>query len=171
MQSGELFISSRNGVYMIRVTGRATFECAPVIRNLAKTLERESFKEIRIDLKECQWMDSTFMGVLAMLGLQAKKINAGITVCNAGEQNTELLCGLGLRKLFKFVTEDTASADDSACKVENSVQDDIASARTVLDAHETLMNVDEDNVRKFGGVVSLVKQDLERKQAEENGKN
>ena len=47
-------------------------------------------------------MDSTFMGILAMLGLRAKKINAPMYVYNADEANLALLQGLGLRKLFEF---------------------------------------------------------------------
>lgn len=163
MQSGELFISSRDGIYTVRVAGKGTFECAPGLRSLGKTLDLTSFQEVRVDLRECTWMDSTFMGILAMIGLRAKRINAKMTILNAGPQNTALLCGLGLKKLFAF--EDAAAesgADNEAqqgAAAENSAQEN---ARMVLDAHETLMNVDEANVSKFKGVVSLVKNDLEK---------
>lgn len=164
---GEIFISDRDGVYVIKVSGRATFECAPALRNLAKTLESAAFSAIRIDLGDCQWMDSTFMGVLAMLALRAKKTGAEISVHNAGQQNTELLYGLGLKKLFQFVdtgidavaAENTAAASAPAGNTANPS----SYAHTVLEAHETLMDVDEGNVKKFDKVVSLVKQDLERK--------
>ncbi len=163
---GELIISDRDGVYMINVSGRATFECAPALRNLAKTLESTSFSAIRIDLSQCQWMDSTFMGILAMLALRAKKTGAEISVHNAGKQNTELLYGLGLKKLFQFVDDaiapvDGANVTDSAAASGSS--NPSSYAHTVLEAHETLMDVDEGNVQKFDKVVSLVKQDLERK--------
>lgn len=161
---GELIISDRDGVYMIKVSGRATFECAPALRNLAKTLENTSFSAIRIDLSQCQWMDSTFMGILAMLALRAKKTGAEIFVHNAGKQNTELLYGLGLKKLFQFVDDEIAPVDGANVAAPAAGDSNPSSyAHTVLEAHETLMDVDEGNVQKFDKVVSLVKQDLERK--------
>ena len=164
---GELFISDRDGVYVIKVSGRATFECAPALRNLAKTLESTTFNAIRIDLGECQWMDSTFMGILAMLALRAKKTGAEISVHNAGPQNTELLYGLGLKKLFQFVDAGVDAVEGANTPAVSAAPGDSSNpasyAHTVLEAHETLMDVDEGNVKKFDKVVSLVKQDLERK--------
>ena len=168
MQNGELFISSRDGIYRIRVIGRATFECAPALRSLVGTLEQETFRQIRIDLSACRWMDSTFMGILAMIGLRAKKISAEAIILNADAQNESLLCGLGLRKVFQFSTEDTgssASAPDEA--VSPAVSDAVPAldnAKTVLAAHETLMDVDEGNVRKFSNVVSMVRQEIRQKE-------
>ena len=164
MQSGELFISSRDGVHTVRVAGKGTFECAPGLRNLGKTLDQTSFQEVRIDLRECTWMDSTFMGILAMIGLRAKRINAKMTILNAGPQNTALLCGLGLKKLFVFEDSAAGSGAENAVPQNGGAAENSATenARMVLDAHETLMNVDEANVAKFKGVVSLVKNDLEK---------
>ena len=55
--------------------------------------------------------------------------------------------------------ENTAAASAPAGNTANPS----SYAHTVLEAHETLMDVDEGNVKKFDKVVSLVKQDLERK--------
>jgi len=172
MQNGELFISSRDGVYRIRVIGRATFECAPALRNMAGTLEQETFRQVRIDLSGCTWMDSTFMGILAMIGLRAKKISAEAFIVNADAQNENLLCGLGLRKVFQFTAEKTepdAPAPAEAPKSGASSAQDSAldSAKTVLAAHETLMDVDEENVRKFRNVVSMVRQEIQKKEGQD----
>ena len=43
--SGELLVSNRNGEYIIKVSGRATFDCAPPLRDLAKNLDQEKFKK------------------------------------------------------------------------------------------------------------------------------
>ena len=78
--STEIIISNDGGVYFITVNGRATFEHASQLRNLAKSLESVVFSRICLDLANCGGMDSTFMGILAMLGLRAKKINAPMCV-------------------------------------------------------------------------------------------
>ena len=102
METGEIFISNKDGVHHIRVKGNASFVCAPPLRELAKKLPAEPFNGIKIDLEECTWMDSTFMGMLAMLGLSARKKSVPAEIFNASEQNEKLLCGLGLNKVFEF---------------------------------------------------------------------
>lgn len=158
--SAEIIISNDGDAYYITVNGRATFEHASRLRNLAKSLEESSFSGISVDLASCTGMDSTFMGILAMLGLRARKISSSMTIYNAGESNMALLHGLGLRKLFAFKEgpmNGGSGKDWSAEKKETSGQ-----AETVLEAHKTLMDADEQNVRKFEKVVELVQKDLDR---------
>ena len=156
--SGELTISNKNMVYTVKVAGRATFECAPPLRNLAKSLEKELFTLLKVDLSECSWMDSTFMGILAMLGLRAKKVAAPMEIYGAGEQNKALLLGLGLKKLFVF-KDGKLSVEDGELV---APEDTAPNAQTVLDAHKTLMAVDESNVGRFEKVVDMVQQDIDR---------
>jgi anti-anti-sigma regulatory factor len=160
MESGEVFLSDKDGIQHIRVKGNASFVCAPPLRELAKKLAAEPFVGLKIDLQECTWMDSTFMGMLAMLGLNAKKKGVSAEIYNASEQNEKLLCGLGLKKVFEFrsgpfMIGDDVPAASNACTAENN-------ARNVLDAHRTLMDIDEGNVRKFEKVVEYVRKDIDR---------
>ena len=102
MANGETLISGGGDRYAVKAVGRATFECVAPLRNLAKELDTKTFKQVDIDLADCQGMDSTYMGVLAMMALRAKKINASISIYNASELNKTSLCGLGLKRLFTF---------------------------------------------------------------------
>lgn len=160
MSNGEVIIASREGCYAIQVSGRATFECAPPLRTLSKELDQTSFQKVEIDLENCQGMDSTFMGVLAMMALRAKKIGAEIIICNASEPNKTLLYGLGLKKLFQFTTGHVDVSDAAAR--ESEAVDQRTNATTVLEAHKTLMGVDEENVKKFEKVVDFVQKDLDK---------
>lgn len=157
--STEIIISNDGDAYFITVNGRATFEHASQLRNLAKSLESTAFSKICVDLENCGGMDSTFMGILAMLGLRARKIDAPMIVYNAGDANTALLHGLGLKKLFEFKTGEMSS---SAGKDWNSTEETSGQAETVLEAHQTLMSADEQNVKKFEKVVELVQKDLDK---------
>ena len=160
MESGEIFLSEKDGVTFIRVKGNASFVCAPPLRELAKRLASEPFGGLKIDLEECTWMDSTFMGMLAMLGLNAKKKGVPAEIWNASEQNEKLLCGLGLKKVFVFQAGAFGGADDTPA-ASNAVTAE-NNARNVLDAHQTLMDIDEANVPKFEKVVEFVKKDIDR---------
>ena len=159
MTNGEVIISGSGEFYAVKVSGRATFECVAPLRTLSKQLDTADFKKVDIDLAECQGMDSTFMGVLAMMALRAKKIGAVISIYNANDLNRNLLYGLGLKRLFQF-TEGTVDVSGSAAEAQPV--DKITHATTVLEAHKTLMDVDQSNVGKFEKVVDYVQKDLDR---------
>jgi len=159
METGEVFLSEKDGINFIRVKGNASFACAPPLRELAKKLAAEPFGGLKIDLAECTWMDSTFMGMLAMLGLNAKKKGVPAEIFNASGQNEKLLCGLGLNKVFSFQVGTFDAADTPAASVASTPEN---RARNVLDAHQTLMDIDEGNVQKFEKVVEYVKKDIDR---------
>ena len=160
METGEVFLSDRDGIQHIRVKGNASFACAPPLRELAKKLAAEPFAGLKIDLEECTWMDSTFMGMLAMLGLNAKKKGVAAEIWNASEQNEKLLCGLGLKKVFEFKSGTSMTGDDVPAASNATTAE--SNARNVLDAHRTLMDIDEGNVRKFEKVVEYVEKDIDR---------
>ena len=160
MEKGEVFISEKDAVTFIRVKGNGSFVCAPPLRELAKKLASEPFGGLKIDLEECTWMDSTFMGMLAMLGLNAKKKNVPAEIWNASEQNEKLLLGLGLKKVFAFENGEFGDASDAAAASNATTAE--SNARNVLDAHQTLMDIDEGNVQKFEKVVEFVKKDIDR---------
>ncbi|MDD6337633.1 MAG: STAS domain-containing protein [Lentisphaeria bacterium] len=159
METGEIFISNKDGVHYIRVKGNASFVCAPPLRELAKKLPAEPFNGLRIDLEECTWMDSTFMGMLAMLGLSARKKSVPAEIFNASEQNEKLLGGLGLKKVFEFRI---GAFDDVAGAAASNATTPESNARNVLDAHQTLMDIDISNVPKFEKVVEFVKKDIDK---------
>ncbi len=160
METGEVFLSEKDGVQYIRVKGNASFVCAPPLRELAKKLAAEPFGGLKIDLEECTWMDSTFMGMLAMLGLNAKKKGVPAEILNASEQNEKLLCGLGLKKVFEFKAGPFTAGDDVPASSNDTSAE--GRARNVLDAHQTLMDIDISNVQKFEKVVEFVKKDIDR---------
>ena len=160
MEKGEVFISEKDGITFIRAKGNASFVCAPPLRELAKKLAAEPFGGLKINLEECTWMDSTFMGMLAMLGLNAKKKNVPAEIWNASEQNEKLLCGLGLQKVFAFENGEFGDASDATAASNATTAE--SNARNVLDAHQTLMDIDEGNVQKFEKVVEFVKKDIDR---------
>jgi anti-anti-sigma regulatory factor len=159
MKQAKVLISRDNGEYRIKVEGRANFECSPPLRNFVHNLEAQDCKAIFIDLSQCAGMDSTFMGILAMMGLKAKKCGCTVNIVNADVNIKNLLAGLGIQKIFNYLE---ISEIESNQKWEDTGKsaDKTEKAETVLEAHETLMKVDKDNIPKFRTVVDLVKRDL-----------
>ena len=160
MSNAEILVAETSGDYKIKVVGRATFSVGPTLRELVKNLEMEADKRsVTIDLTDCTGMDSTFMGILAMMALQLRKDNITIKIVNAGE-NQKLLNGLGLSKLFNYVEEEVNEAP--AWHKKKTDSNNKESAATVLEAHKTLMEADDSNVDKFKSVVELVEKEIEK---------
>lgn len=160
MKNSDLLIAHNKGAYTIIVEGRANFDYGLPLRNFAKNLD-SNFTRITIDLRACVGMDSTFMGIMAMIGLKAKKHNVTVEILNADKNNRYLLEGLGLDKLFKFSASDICEVcreklapDAKSCSMLNK-------AETVIEAHQTLMTIDKENIPKFEKVVEFAKKDAE----------
>jgi anti-anti-sigma factor len=159
MDDARIYVSRRGGECKVKVAGRATFAICPELRDLVRSLDSDSLVSSGavIDLTECNGMDSTFMGILAMFALQARKLGVEIKILNVSKSNRRLLDGLGLGGLFEFV--DGAPIADSAWD-DDGVSSSSSSAETILEAHKTLMEADEGNVEKFKRVVDMVEKDV-----------
>lgn len=165
-KKAEILTSYNNGDFHIRVIGRATFDCSSALLDMIKSLDPAVLLSAVIDLSECTGMDSTFMGIISKLALIVRKVGKVAVIQNASTFNQELLSGLGIKKLFDFREKqnrtDTVPVPKLMVDLAGAKIDDVTNAETVLDAHETLISVDESNVNKFSAVVSMVRDDLEK---------
>ena len=110
-------------------------------------------------------MDSTFLGVLAGFGLKMKQAGAsnqrGIELFNPNARVTELLENLGALHLFKIITGALQLPDDvETCTPELTHPTHEQITRTSLEAHQTLMAVNPDNVARFKDVTRFLAEDL-----------
>jgi anti-anti-sigma regulatory factor len=160
MKRADLLIAHNKGVYNIKVEGRANFEYGLPLRNFAKNLEGK-FEKVCIDLTSCTGMDSTFMGVLAMIGLKARKVGGIVEIVNADANNRHLLIGLGLEKLFVFIDRQE-TMENVDWQQSESEKDRLTTAETVVEAHQTLMDVDQNNIPKFEKVVEFAQEDIDK---------
>ena len=159
--NADIFTAEKAGIPKVKIAGRATFAAAPALREFVKSVEQENnVSAVEVNLTECTGMDSTFMGILAMLALKARKRNFPVKVINPGT-NKKLLDGLGLSKMFEYMDIEQPDAD-SWRKTSVDVENPQNNAKTVLDAHQVLMEADENNVEKFKNVVDMVKKDIEK---------
>ena len=161
MKKADLLIAHNKGAYTIMVEGRANFDYGLPLRNFAKNLDN-NFTQIAIDLRSCLGMDSTFMGIMAMIGLKAKKRNVQVVILNANESNRYLLEGLGLDKLFKFADKETCDICNEKIIPDSKSGSTLDTAKAVVDAHKTLMDVDEKNIPKFEKVVEFAQEDVNK---------
>lgn len=141
----------------VRLNGRTTLELGDKLRVAGKLFLDNGAANLKFEMSDCLFMDSTIMGVLAMLSLDAYKKNIPVEAVNIKEDTMTLLKGLGVHKVMKFTTVDTSLIE---WKEVDSCYNDSIDSKVVLDAHKTLMEVDEDNVAKFDHVVACLEAEV-----------
>src|SRR5687767_4157709 len=158
----------------VKVAGRANFSGSVDFKTLVTTLWDRGYHHFVLDLSECLLMDSTFLGVLAGLGLKLNNHNpAGarenvsngnhaIELLNPSPRISDLLENLGITHLFDITrgpatTECLVALDHAPAQADRrEVQ------KTCLEAHQTLMDVNPANVPKFKDVAQFLAEDLKK---------
>ena len=149
----------------VKIAGRANFASSPDFKTLIEELRQKGYAHFIIDLSECVLMDSTFLGVLAQFGLKLNAPNGskpGLELSNPNARVTELLENLGALHLFKTLSGELVLPDGlRSCIPEPIHPTHEQITRTSLEAHQTLMAVNPENVARFKDVTQFLAEDLQ----------
>lgn len=163
--SAKMLVLVCKNLTCVKITGRANFTFSPDFKTLVSKLCQKGCGHFIIDLSECVHMDSTFLGVMAGFGLKMNQAGAPgqqrFELLNPNTRITELLENLGALHLFKVTTGTLQLPDDIQVHTLDSInptREQIAS--TSLEAHQTLMAVNPDNVARFKDVTLFLAEDL-----------
>lgn len=152
----------------IKITGRANFNLSVDFKTLVMGLRSKGYAYFLIELSECVLMDSTFLGVLAGLGLKVNQSESNasaqlVELRNPNARLAELLENLGVIHLFK-VTQGPLSTPEAVevCAPEPAHPSRAELTRACLEAHQTLMDINPDNVARFKEVTKFLAEDLQK---------
>jgi anti-sigma B factor antagonist len=150
----------------VKIAGRGNFVSSPDFKTLLTELAEKGYTHIIMDLSECVLMDSTFLGILSQFGIKLNPAGVtgqrGIELLNPNARVTELLENLGALHLFKIITGTLDLPDDvKTCTPESIHPTHEEITRTSLEAHQTLMAVNPENVARFKDVTQFLAEDLD----------
>jgi anti-sigma B factor antagonist len=152
----------------VKICGRANFSSSVEFRTLVTELQKQGYTCFVLDLAECQLMDSTFLGVLAGLGLKMDQQpkdqnNGGLTLMNPNDRVLELLESLGVLHLFKVARGpmDLANCVEGQVPAQATPSKELVT-RACLEAHQTLMAINSQNVPRFKDLTQFLAEDLKR---------
>ena len=152
----------------IRIAGRASFNSSVDFKTLVTSLYQKGYPRFVLDLTDCLLMDSTFLGVLAGLGLKFGAARNGdpypcLELLNPNPRILDLLENLGVSHLFKIVNgAEPAIEKMAAVETTPAIPDRKEISRTCLEAHQTLMNLNPNNIPKFKDVAQFLADDLKK---------
>jgi len=141
----------------VKLNGRVTLESGDLLRVAGLLFLENEAAGLKFEMNECVFMDSTIMGVLAMLSLEARKRKIIVEAVNINDEALALLKGLGVDRIMKFVNFDT---DALKWQKVNASYNGAMDSQVILDAHKTLMNIDNGNVSKFEHVVACLEAEM-----------
>lgn len=157
-------------IVVIRVSGKGNHQNSVALRQAFEiTSTTDHCPRYIMDLDKCSTMDSTFMGVLASIGLRQQRTSKSKTiVVNAGSHVKQQLDLLGL----KFILDMRDMSENRAMEIVKSggsfsgVQapeiSKIDRIVLMIEAHERLIDVDSQNEVKFRGVLQTLRDSLDR---------
>ncbi len=152
----------------LKIIGRANFSSSIDFKTLMNELRQKGYQYFVLDLSECLLMDSTFLGVLAGLGLkmrtaQGEQTQPAIELLNPNQRIAELLENLGVLHLFRVSQGPIpAPAQGQTCELSPASPSKEEVTQACLEAHQTLMSLNPQNAARFKEVAAFLADDLKR---------
>jgi anti-anti-sigma regulatory factor len=162
---------------VIRVEGRGSFKISPPMKQfIHQVIENGSAHRILIDMCDCTGMDSTFMGVITGIACNIKsKPDFTFRLINLSPKNEKLLSTLGVDRVVDYSLSHTAEEADLMGQdstkeqtLEPDFKNKLEAAKTTLEAHESLVNINPENYDKFKSVLEFLQDDVRNLDKEEN---
>lgn len=138
----------------VRVEGRGTFQNSAGLKEFAARMTKSGHRRFIVDLKNCELMDSTFLGTLTGIALGLAP-GGGLTVVQANDRNLGVMQNLGLDRIFHV---ETAPSTPAPGHLENAEPNPPKTARreTIVEAHENLVAANPENAVRFKDVLEFL---------------
>jgi anti-anti-sigma regulatory factor len=154
---------------VIRVEGRGSFKISPPMKQfIHRVIDGHTADRILLDMSDCIGMDSTIMGILAGISCYIKsKPHICFKLINLSEKNQKLLITLGVDRVVDYSLSTTGEEQElmsHPCEDTQTLEPDFSNkleaAKTTLEAHETLVDINPENYAKFKSVLELLQDDV-----------
>ncbi|MBN1412471.1 MAG: STAS domain-containing protein [Spirochaetales bacterium] len=164
-----IFYSEEDNKIFIRAHGHIT---APLCYGLRQKVFNRfdintEINGIYADLSGCDYMDSTFMGLLIGFNKKLEQMyQKQLYIIQPSKESKLHLADLGLDKILAYSEKDMSFP----VKMEIVSQKEKVPAEFVLKAHEDLMELTEENRKKFLKVKEMLTKQIEEKNRKSKNK-
>lgn len=156
---------------VLQLQGQIRHVAAGALRSFVdEVVAADEADTVVIDLSGVEFMDSTGMGLLARIGRHSLEDHGrrAVIVCPANDVATTLRSA-SFDKLFvmteRFPFEHPAHLDEVALGPPHGAAEEAAQGRVILEAHQDLSSLGEQNREAFKDVIAALEEDLKRRSA------
>lgn len=140
----------------VRVVGRGSFQNSSGLKEFASEMTRRGHRDFIVDLKDCELMDSTFMGTLAGIALKLGA-DGTLKIVRANPRNRQVLGNLGLDRIFSVEEEPTAAAPNHGLREAAEGRPKEVQREAIIEAHENLVAANPANAVRFKDVIEFLR--------------
>jgi len=163
-----LFVKETNNRIYIRAQGHVTANSCPELK--ARVFDRLEAKpaveDVYMDLSACEYMDSTFMGLIVGFNKRFLRFSERpIHLSGLTETCMKLLKTIGVARLVD-ISDEVPHFPEPLERLGSGKK---AGAGLVLKAHEELMELSEENERRFSALRSVLKDAASGDEADDPG--
>ena len=143
--------------YFIKIIGSPRYtNCTGFSYFINKIINENKFEDILVDIRETDFLDSTNLGLLAKLaGAVMSRFDRRMTVISTNNEINDLLNNTGFDKIILLV-EQPESFVYNMKQVKTAPEVEINMAEMMLEAHENLLKMNDENNSKFKTVVEML---------------
>lgn len=146
----------------VQVVGWGRMNQSLSVRRLGEACLAESTNPFRIDLRQCTYLDSTFLGTLLYLQRAARRLGKGqLLLVSPSSQCWQLFKQIGVDGCFSVQDADLPGGD--WCELACPADDVEAFNANVVQAHEEFVHVGGTAAEQFQAVVRCLHGDRPRK--------
>ena len=161
MSINKVYYAVNAGIHGLKYIGDIRYTIgASLDRFINSLFDGPKPKGFMVDLREVDTIDSTNLGLLARVANLMRQCCASkVTLVSTNEDINQMLFSIGFDEVFDIVDETGHAMTDSR---ELGLPEETGPemAQTVLDAHRTLMSINEENEARFQDVIELFEKQL-----------
>jgi anti-anti-sigma factor len=163
MAEGRVTYAQEDRWHVLRYVGRVDYTVAPAIDRFVQTLFQDGrVRPFLFDLREARLIDSTNLGLLARIAERVRRGEGGAsTIVSSREDINDVLSSMGFKEIFDLRSELPYTP---RAQTEELVTADAPSQgellRTMLDAHRTLVTLNDGDRKRFQDVVSMLEAEM-----------
>jgi anti-sigma B factor antagonist len=143
-------------IVWVRVDGRGTFQNSTGLKEFATEMMRRGHREFIVDLKNCELMDSTFMGTLAGMAMRLGP-EGKLHIVHPNPRCRQVLRNLGLDRIVSLEEDAPAPAPGDPLRNAEGNPPREAKRETIIEAHENLVAANPENAVRFKDVIDFLK--------------
>jgi len=158
MNSGRILVANVNNIPILKFIGDVRVLMSGTLDNYFSTLySKPILDRMVVDMTETQGIDSTALGLLAKMAIQLRnRFNVSPTIISTNPDITKILKSMSFDLICDIVEDaNPRNADYDELSQVNDSEDHVR--QKVIEAHQTLMTLSEDNRAEFQDLVSALK--------------
>ena len=158
MNSGRILVATVNNVPILKFVGDVRVLMSGMMDSYFSSLYgRAILDRMVVDMTETQGIDSTALGLIAKMAIQLRnRFNVSPTIVSTNPDITRILKSMSF-DLICYIVEEPLASKVNYDELNEKAESEDAVRKKVIEAHQTLMTLSEDNRIEFQDLVSALK--------------